>query len=167
MRRVAQLAFASATVGALVLAVRQHADLPARVATHFGSDGQANGWMARDSHTATQIGIIVFMGGLFAALALWLPRVPDHFINLPHRDYWLAPKRRAESLAWLASMLFWLGTALQVFLAFIFREVAHANLVAAPSVRLNSLWLQVSLFIVVVSLVITLLFRFRCPEGAR
>ena len=64
-------------------------------------------------------------------------------------------------------MLFWLGTALQVFLAFIFREVAHANLVAAPSVRLNSLWLQVSLFIVIVTLVITLLFRFRRPEGAR
>lgn len=167
MRHVAQLAFASATIGALVLAVRQHADLPARVATHFGADGQPNGWMTRDSHTTTQLAITIFMAGLFAALALFLPRVPDRFINLPHRDYWLAPKRRAETLAWLAAMLFWLGTALQVFLAFIFREIAHANLVAAPSVRLNSLWLQVSLFIVIVTLVITLLFRFRRPEGAR
>jgi hypothetical protein len=167
MRRFAQLALASAALGALILAVRQHADLPARVATHFGADGQPNGWMARDSHTTTQIAITLFVAGLFAALPLALPRVPDRFINLPHRDYWLAPKRRAASLAWLASMLYCLGTALQVFLAFIYREVARANLVATPAVRLNSLWLQVSLFIVIVTLVITLLFRFRRPDGAR
>lgn len=167
MLRIARILFFVATFTALALAMRQHGSLPERVATHFGADGQPNGWMSRDSHTLAQAGITIFMGGLFAALALFLPRVPDRFINLPHRDHWLAPKRRVETFAWLASMLFCLGTALQVFLAFIFHEVWRANHTASPTLRLNSLWLQVSLFIVIVGLVITLLFRFRRPDNAR
>jgi hypothetical protein len=167
VRRFAQILFFAATVFVIALAVRQHADLPEKVATHFGADGQANGWMSRDAHTAMQIGTTVFIAALFTALAQWLPRLPDGLINLPHHDYWLAPSRRAETHAWLSGMLFWLGAALQVFLAFVFREVAHANLTAKPELRLNSLWLQVSLFILVAGLVVTLLFRFRRPESDR
>ena len=163
MRRLAQIAFAATTLTALGLAVYQHGSLPARVATHFGANGQPNGWMARDTHTVTQIGITIFIGGLFAALSLFLPRMPDNLINLPHRDYWLAPSRRAETFAWITGMLFCLGTTSQAFLAYIFHEVARANFAAKPALRLNSLWLQVSLFIIVVTLVITLLFRFRRP----
>lgn len=167
MRRLARILFFAATFTALALAVRQHSSLPARVASHFGADGQPNGWMSRDGHTIGQVAISFFVGGLFFALALYLPRVPDHFVNLPHRDHWLAPKRRAETFAWLSAMLFWLGILLQSFLAYIFHEVWRANLVTPPTLRLNSLWLQLSLFILTAGLVITLLFRFRRPEGAR
>ena len=166
MLRLARLLFFTATFAALALAVRQHASLPVRVATHFGADGQPNGWMSRDSHTLGQIGITVFVAGLFFVLTLILPRIPDRFINLPHRDHWLAPKQRPATFAWLTAMLFWLGALLQSFLGYVFREVWRANLLARPELRLNSLWLQVSLFILVVGLVITLLFRFRRPEDA-
>ena len=64
-------------------------------------------------------------------------------------------------------MMFWLGAAMQLFLAFVFREVARANLSAQPELRLNSLWLQVSFFIIILGLVITMLFRFRRPGAAR
>gem|GEM_PF-194360 len=167
VQRLARILFFTASFAAIALALRQHGSLPARVATHFGADGQPNGWMSRDGHTIGQVAISFFIGGLLVALALYLPRVPDRFVNLPHRDYWLAPKRRAETFAWLGSMLCWLGALLQGFLAYVFHEVWRANLVAPPALRLNSLWLQVSLFIFTVGLVITLLFRFRRPEGAR
>jgi uncharacterized membrane protein YedE/YeeE len=167
VRRLAQLAFTVATLVALGLAVQQHGSLPARVATHFGADGQPNGWMSRTGHTLSQTGTTVFIAGLFFILATQLPRVPDRFVNLPHRDYWLAPPRRAETFAWLGSMLFWLGALLQTFLSFVFREVWRTNTTARPELHLNSLWLQVSLFILTAGLVITLLFRFRRPGGAR
>ncbi len=167
MRRLATILFFAATFTAVALAVRQHGSLPARVATHFGADGQPNGWMARDHHTVGQVGISLFLGGLFFALVRLLPRVPGRFLNLPHRDYWLAPNRRADTFAWLGAMLFWLGTLLQGFLAYVFHEVWRANLFTPPALRLNSLWLQLSLFILTAGLVVTLLFRFRPPEGRR
>jgi len=166
VRRLAQILFFTATFTALALAVRQHGSLPERVATHFGANGQPDGWMSRDSHTLGQVGITIFMAGLFFSLSLFLPRVPDRFINLPHRDYWLAPSRRAATFAWLAAMFLWLGALLQAFLGHVFREVWRANLAARPELRLNSLWLQISLFLLVVGLVITLLFRFRRPTDA-
>ncbi len=167
MLHFARILFLAASIAALALAARQNGSLPGRVATHFGADGRPNGWMARDSHTLGQIGISLFIGGLFFALTRYLPRMPERFVNLPHRDYWLAPKRRAETFAWLGAMLFWLGTLLQGFLAYVFHEVWRANLLTPPALRLNSLWLQLSLFIFTAGLVITLLFRFRRPEGAR
>jgi hypothetical protein len=167
VRRLARILFFAATLTALALAARQHGSLPERVATHFGADGTANGWMSRDGHSVGQIAITFFVAGLFYVLTLALPRLPDRFVNLPHRDFWLAPKRRAETFAWLSSMLFWLGALLQSFLAYVFHEVWRANLSIPPALRLNSLWLQLSLFILTAGLVITLLFRFRRPEGAR
>lgn len=167
MRRFAQLLFVAVTLLALGLAVRQSENLPERVATHFNANGQPNGWMPRHDHTTYQIGTTAFVALLFVAIALLTPRLPDRLINLPHRDYWLAPSRRAASLAWVEGMLFWLGAALQLFLAFVFSEVARANLSVKPELHLNSLWLQVSLFIMVVGLVITMLFRFRRPPSGR
>ena len=167
MRRFAQILFVAVTLLAIGLAVRQNDNLPERVATHFNANGQPNGWMERNHHTTYQIGTTAFIAVLFIAIALSTPRLPDRFINLPHRDYWLAPSRRAESLAWVEGMMFWLGAALQLFLAFVFREVARANLSAKPELHLNLLWLQVSLFIMVAGLVVTLLFRFRRPPAGR
>lgn len=167
MRRFAQSLFFLTTLLGLGLAVVQYSSLPERVASHFGRDGQPDGWMSRTENTFSQVGITLFIGALFFVLATFLPRLPDRFVNLPHRDYWLAPKRRAETLAWLGSMLFCLGTLMQAFLIFAFREVWRANLATKPELHLNSLWLQVSLFIITAGLVVTLLFRFRRPEGAR
>lgn len=167
MHRLAQLLFFTATAVALGFAGREHGTLPARVATHFGADGRPNGWMSRDGHTLSHVGIVVFLAVLFVALTAALPRIPERFVNLPHRDYWLAPKRRGETFAWLGAMLLCLGTLLQGFLAYVFHEVWRANTSPAPELRLNSLWLQVSLFILIVGLVVTLLFRFRHPEDGK
>lgn len=165
MRRFAQIAFFIATVIAIGLAVQQHSSLPARVASHFGPSGQPDGWMSRDTHTMTQVGITLFIALLFFALAMFFPKLPDRFINLPHREYWLAPKRRGETLAWLSGMLLCIGAVLQVFLGWVFREVWQANLAPNPVLKMNALWLQVSLAIIVMGLIITLLSRFRQPPG--
>lgn len=121
--------------------------------------------MLRETHTMTQVGITLFIAILFFALASFLPRLPDRFINLPHREYWLAPKRRPETLGWLSGMLLCLGAVLQLFLGWVFREVWQANLTPQPVLKLNALWLQVSLAIIVMGLVITLMARFRQPPG--
>ena len=77
--------------------------LPERVATHFGVGNEANGWMSRNGYVsfilAFTVGVVAFLVFVTGAL---LARFP-HWTNVPNRDYWLAPERRAESLGYLAA----------------------------------------------------------------
>ena len=88
----------SILAGLMVVSVVQHVwyfpQLPERVATHFGIDGQPNDWMSRTAATlllaAVQLGVPLFLVGV-TSLAR---RMPNSMINIPHKDYWLHPDRR-------------------------------------------------------------------------
>ena len=104
--------------------------LPERVATHFDVHGQPNGWMSRDSH-------LLFMAvfGLvfpwFVPAVLYASRLlPDQFCNLPHRDYWLAPTRRARTLAYLFRHSLWFASMALCFVIGIHFSIIHANSLA-------------------------------------
>lgn len=77
--------------------------LPDRVATHFGADQEANGWMSRAGYVAF---MLLFTAGIASLIAImtgpFAARFPQ-WINVPHRDYWFEPRRRAESLVYLAA----------------------------------------------------------------
>jgi len=75
--------------------------LPERVATHFDARGRPDGWMSRTEH-------LRFMAWFGLAFPLFVPVIvyvirflPDRLLNLPNRDYWLAPGRRTETMAYL------------------------------------------------------------------
>src|SRR5271156_6894280 len=81
------------------------AALPDMVASHFGPSGTANGFMARASYVHFMLVLIVALPlslGLLPGLLVGLPGVR---INLPNRDYWLAPSRRAATIAALQLQL--------------------------------------------------------------
>lgn len=88
----------------MLLSLGQHAwywpQLPDRVATHFGIDGQPNDWMSRTSSTlmlcGIQLGLPLFLAGVMSLAN----RLPDSMINIPHREYWLHPDRRAATSLW-------------------------------------------------------------------
>ena len=83
--------------------------LPQRLATHFGGGGQADGWMTRTGYLEfmSLFGLAFPLGlvGIFA-LARFLPAAAW---NLPNRDYWLAPERRAATCACLLRYALWLA----------------------------------------------------------
>ncbi|MBS0327974.1 MAG: DUF1648 domain-containing protein [Proteobacteria bacterium] len=73
-------------------------ELPAAIATHFGLDGRANGWMTRDGYARV---IVVFTVGF--PIAIWAmvalaPRRFPRFAKIPNRDVWLSPAHRAHTL---------------------------------------------------------------------
>jgi uncharacterized membrane protein len=88
--------------------------LPDRVATHFDGSGRPDGWMSRSSHLIFTA-VLGFAFPMFVVgLCFVLRFLPDRGFNLPHRDYWLAPERRAETFAyflrhslWFACMAVW------------------------------------------------------------
>lgn len=75
--------------------------LPQRVATHFGPGGEPNDWMDRTSSVLVSGGFQLFFPLLLVSVVRLLRWIPNGFINIPHREYWLAPERRESSLEWL------------------------------------------------------------------
>jgi uncharacterized membrane protein len=115
-------------LGAFGLRFAMHfAALPPVVASHFGVDGAPNGWMSKSVFllfTLIPIGVVIIV----AFLAPWMTsRMPVELINLPNKDYWLAPERKHQGLAKLGQHLEWFSTALVAFLIFVYELVFKAN----------------------------------------
>jgi hypothetical protein len=117
-------------VGFLVWITCSAAWLPERVAVHFGSGGEANGWMTRSAHLLFIGALGVGVPLLFAGLVLLIGWIPAQFINVPRRDYWLAPEREAETRGLISRGLLWLGCLMVVFFSGIQLLLVQANLVA-------------------------------------
>jgi len=83
------------------------AQLPDRIATHFDFHGQPDGWASRSSY---MLFIIIFGTGLtlfIVFVGFVLRFVPDKFINLSNREYWLAPERRVETRNYIIRQMLW------------------------------------------------------------
>lgn len=132
MKKAPHLLFLALAATAIAQALWQHGRLPERVASHFNVAGTADGWMPRDRQTAWHIGVVLLMTALFEGIVWAGARLPRELINLPHRDYWLAPERRAVTQAWLDGLVRLLGSALMVFFLGLFHLVYRANLDGQP-----------------------------------
>jgi uncharacterized membrane protein len=104
--------------------------LPSRVATHFDGHGQPNGWMSRAAH-------LRFMAVFGLAFPLFVPAIvyasrflPDRLFNLPHREYWLAPARRNETMAYVFRHSLWFASMALCFAIGINYSIIHANSLA-------------------------------------
>jgi uncharacterized membrane protein len=115
------------TVGVLSW-VRSYPLLPERMASHFRFDGMPNGWMPRDAFFL----VMSLVLGLTIIIAFLVPRLiavlPDNQINLPHKAYWLAPARRAETFQFFATQMAWFGCAILLVLLFGTSLAIKANL---------------------------------------
>ena len=80
-------------------------ELPERVATHFGPGGEPDDWMDRTSAAILLGGFQLVFPLLLLSVVRLLKWIPNGCINIPHREYWLAPERRESALAWLAGQM--------------------------------------------------------------
>lgn len=165
MRHAAKILFLLTAALALGQAVWHYAHLPEKVAIHFNLAGQANGWSARGSHFATQAGLIVFLGALFGSGGWLLRRVPDQFINIPHREYWLTPERRAATFGALDNMFSVIGIVVMGFFMAMFQQVYAANLTGTLTLKMTPL--IIGQFVFIVGLITIMMFRFRPPVNAK
>ena len=108
--------------------------LPDLVAVHFDAAGRANGFMTRAG--CRDFMLLSTLGAplLITIATALLPRlVPASLINIPHREYWLAPERARDSLVFLSEQGLWFGCILVVFLAAVDGMLVKANAVAPPA----------------------------------
>ena len=148
--------------------VRYYPLLPERMASHFGYDGTPNGWQPKDAFFL----IMLLAVGLTFSVSFLVPRRiaarPDDKINLPHREYWLAPARREETFRFIAAQMAWFGCAILFLVLFATFLAIRANL--SPGGRFdNRTMMEVMaafLFLLVLWLVHFLRHFYRLPADA-
>ncbi len=89
------------TVFAVVFVIYTTRYLPDTVATHFGANSQANGWMSRDFYLLFILSFMIGISCFVSFVVGTLPRKFPQWTNVPNRDYWLSAERREESLRYL------------------------------------------------------------------
>jgi uncharacterized membrane protein len=138
--------------------------LPATMASHFDARGIPNGWQPKAAFFAG----FLLVTALAALVALIVPRliasVPAQYINLPNKDYWLAPERREASFEFLQTQMAWFGCALLLMIACAFYFSIQANLAPEPAFDSASfLYVLAAFLLFVMFWLIRLLARFNRP----
>lgn len=104
-------------------------DLPERIPMHFGPSGAADRWAGPREFLLFNALFPALMLGLLLGAGLLAARLPPRLVNLPNRDYWLAPERLAETRAKLLVHL----AAIATLTLALFAAVAEVTLSVARS----------------------------------
>jgi uncharacterized membrane protein len=121
--------------------------LPEKIASHFGPGGEANGWMSKDSFMVTYGILLLGTAGMLGGIGLVLGKIPTDLINLPNKEYWLAPERRTATLATIQEQMSWFGAATMVLLIVVMQLVFEANLIPEPHLD-NRVWFLLGAYLV-------------------
>jgi serine/threonine-protein kinase len=91
--------------------------------------------------------------------------VPPRFVNLPNRDYWLAPEQVTETFTFLRKHGIYLSGLLAAFLCFIHWLVVAANKLQPPRFSASLFVTGLALFLFAVAVWVGVLFvHFRRPK---
>jgi len=150
-------------LGAVAHLAYTYPQLPERVATHFGSGGRADAWGSKQSFALTYGLLVGGLGLLFFAIAFFLPRLPASIINIPNREYWLAPERREATLHHVGREMLVMGTATMAFIVATFHFSMLASIGGTD--RLGpGFWIVLVAFLIYAGIwSLRLMLRFRLP----
>lgn len=142
------------------------AGLPETVASHFVAGGRANAFMSRSDYFWFMGFMALLLPQLIGLVMGVLPRVlPPSLINVPHRDYWLAPQRLGETRRMLARQGRAFAAMMTVFLCFVHGLVVKANLSQPPVLDEKPFVVGLLAFFLAVCAWLGLfLSRFRVPD---
>lgn len=112
--------------------VRRYPLLPGRMASHFGPHGEVTNWQSKEQFFMTMVVVVgvSFVAGFLAPFLIGV--MPANMINLPNKEYWLAPVRREETMRYLGMKMGWFACALLFLQLFVTSEAINANMPAHP-----------------------------------
>ena len=132
----ALIALVCLMVFAVVFIVYTTRYLPDSVATHFGANHQANGWMSRNGYLFFMLGFMIGISSFVSFVVGTLPRKFPRWTNMPNRDYWLSAERREESLGYLSAHGKRLGCLIVLMMLAMHYIILKANHAQPPTLPL-------------------------------
>ena len=104
-RRTAFVVIALLSIVAVLQNFYYWMHLPDRVAIHFNASGEPDNWATRSVATSIMLGLQLGFPMFLMSITPLASKLPNSMINVPHRDYWLAPERRASTLEELSNFM--------------------------------------------------------------
>jgi uncharacterized membrane protein len=158
---VALLVVLAASAGFIWVTTQQ---LPPIVASHFGASGEANGFMPRTIYAFVMLLLAVGTPLFVAFVPSLLLNGSSNNINIPNREYWLAPARRKDTISSLVRALQYFAIGLALFLSYLHWLVVQANQLHPPALPFATVFYPLALFLVALVVWLVMLFRrFRKP----
>jgi Protein of unknown function (DUF1648) len=139
--------------------------MPPMVASHFNAAGVPNGFLPRTTYLLVMMVVVLMPPILLVIIPRISLRNPRARINVPHRDYWLAPERREQTVQIISQHTTRFAGLLVGFLCYAHWLVVYANLSSPPT--LSSGWLLAGLVVfmgLTVRWAFGLMGRFRVIE---
>ena len=134
--------------------------LPERMASHFNFAGQADSFMAKQAFMKVHLGVMGMMFVMFLLVPMLIVRLPPGLINLPNKEYWLAPERREHTGRVIQGYLVGFGDMMLLFLLVVFHEAMRASLMPEPQLS-NRIWVML---VLLAGFVIVWTVRFRLRD---
>ncbi|MES1163007.1 MAG: hypothetical protein ABUL50_08090, partial [Rhizobacter sp.] len=120
---------------------------------------------SRTAYLLLMTGLTVVMPLVMVVSVGWSASRAKGTLKLPNKEYWLAPERRAETVATLRVHMMRFGSLLIVFLGAVHGLVVRANLLHPPRLEGVPLMALVGLFLVATLLWVRVLHgRFEKPH---
>lgn len=134
--RLPRLFYIFLALAGLLMAAYYYPRMPERMASHFAGDGRPNGWQPREAFFLIML-VVGALSGIISFFAPWrIASQPNARINLPNREYWLAPERRDQTMNYISAFMAWFGCGVLFVLISGTFLALQANL--APDHRFNS-----------------------------
>jgi uncharacterized membrane protein len=133
--------------------------LPAKMACHFDAQGHPNGWMGRFSDIEIITAAALIVPTLAVVIMACAHRIPMSFLNVPHRDYWMAPERRSTATGTLLRYSIWFAAANVLFMTGVHALTVEANGHTPADLNLHHLGLLTGLYLAVTAIWLLLLLR--------
>jgi uncharacterized membrane protein len=126
--------------------VRAYPQLPPIMASHFDASGTPNGWQPKQAFFLVSSVVMVMTGLTSFVMPHLLNRLSPKSINLPHKAYWLAPERRAETWQYFGAQMAWFGCALLFLLLYAVSLAINANLPSIGHFDSRGMWYVIVAF---------------------
>jgi uncharacterized membrane protein len=121
-------------------------NLPEQIASHFNASGEPDSWTSKNSFIIFEAIVLLFILSEFTLLPLLLEKSPDSLINLPNKEYWLAPQRRRETFRTMRHFLEWLAIGLLGLFIAINQTTFEAN-INQTNLSATTMWLIIAVFV--------------------
>ncbi|RMF55016.1 MAG: DUF1648 domain-containing protein [Calditrichaeota bacterium] len=95
--------------------------LPDVVATHYNFKGEPDAWGSKSTMVILYGGLLIFISVIFLIIDKVLKHISPEFINIPNKEYWLAPERREQTLETFSAFMLWIGNITLLFMLALFQ----------------------------------------------
>lgn len=137
--------------------------LPERVATHFTFSGAPNAWSSNLVNTLFFSAMYLLMNSLFLAIPWFVQKLPASMINMPNRDYWLAPERRAQTVIKIGAYMAAFAVGVNLFMIAVESLIFAANRSMMPLSPLGIIAVGAAFFVFMILWIIQFIRAFRLP----